>query len=583
MPPTPAAGASRYKWVALSNTTMGTFMAGADMSIVLISMPAIFRGINLDPLAPGNVANLLWLMMGYTLVTAICVVSIGRFGDMVGRVRVYNLGFVVFTLASLALSVDPFSGGQGALWLIVFRLIQAVGGSMLMANSAAILTDAFPATQRGMALGVNQIAVLGGQFTGLVLGGLLAAINWHAVFWINVPVGVVGTLWAYRSLRETSARTRGRIDWLGNLTFGVGCAALLVAITYGIQPYQRSAMGWGNPMVIGGLVAGVVLLALFCVVETRVQDPMFRLALFKIRAFACGNAASLLSAVARGGLQFMLIVWLQGVWLPLHGVRYADTPLLAGISLLPMTAGFLVAGPISGILSDRFGARVFATCGQGIFMVSFLGMLALPVDFTYWTFALLIFLSGIGSGMFSAPNTAAIMSSVPARHRGAASGMRATFQNSGTSLSMGIFFSLLIAGLSSALPGTLRSGLMQQGVPRAVADHISSLPPSSTIFSAFLGANPLEKLLEPTGVLQQLPPSKVRILTGTHFFPQLIAPAVHQGLGVVFIAAAILTAAAGVASALRGKRFLYQEQTSPVATPAPAPDNSAARQERQAG
>ncbi len=581
MPPTPAAGAGRYKWVALSNTTMGTFMAGADMSIVLIAMPAIFRGIHLDPLAPGNVADLLWLMMGYTLVTAVCVVSIGRFGDMVGRVRVYNLGFVVFTLASLALSVDPFVGSQGALWLIVFRLVQAVGGSMLMANSAAILTDAFPATQRGMALGINQIAVLGGQFTGLVLGGLLAAINWHAVFWINVPVGVVGTIWAFRSLRETSVRTRGRIDWLGNLTFGVGCAALLVAITYGIQPYQGSPMGWGNPMVIGGLAAGVGLLALFCFVETRVPDPMFRLALFKIRAFAFGNAASLLSAVARGGLQFMLIVWLQGVWLPLHGVHYADTPLLAGIALLPMTAGFLVAGPISGILSDRFGARVFATCGQGIFMISFLGMLALPVDFTYWMFALLIFLSGVGSGMFTSPNTAAIMSSVPARHRGAASGMRATFQNSGTSLSMGIFFSLLIAGLSSALPGTLRSGLAKQGVPPGVADHIASLPPSSTIFSAFLGANPLEKLLGPSGVLQQLTPEQARVLTGTHFFPQLIAPAVHHGLGVVFIAAAILTASAGMASALRGKRFLYQEQAASTATStAPQPRPAGRQKER---
>jgi MFS family permease len=576
----PAAPGSRYKWVALSNTTMGTFMAGADMSIVLISMPAIFRGIGLDPLAPGNVAYLLWLMMGYTLVTAVCVVSIGRFGDMVGRVRVYNLGFVVFTLASLALSVDPFLGSQGALWLIVFRLVQAVGGSMLMANSAAILTDAFPVTQRGMALGINQIAVLAGQFTGLVLGGLLAAIDWHAVFWINVPVGVVGTIWAYRSLRETSARTRGRIDWLGNLTFGIGCAALLIAITYGIQPYQGNAMGWGNPKVIAGLVGGVVLLGLFCVVEMKVADPMFRLALFKIRAFTFGSAASLLSAVARGGMQFMLIVWLQGVWLPLHGVPYSETPLLAGIALLPLTAGFLAAGPISGILSDRFGARVFATAGQGVFMFTFIGLLLLPIDFSYWMFALLIFLSGVGSGMFTAPNTAAIMSSVPARDRGAASGMRATFQNSGTSLSMGIFFSLLIAGLSTALPGALRSGLIKHGVPASVAGHVASLPPSATIFSAFLGANPLKKLLEPTGVLQQLPPSQVQVLTGTHFFPELIAPAVNHGLGVVFIAAAILTGAAGIASAFRGKRFLYQEQ--PVPTVAPAPPQPAAREAKRA-
>jgi MFS family permease len=332
----------RYRWVALSNTTLGVLMATLDASIVIISMPAIFRGIHLNPLAPGNISYLLWMIMGYLLVTAVLVVTLGRLGDMFGRVRIYNMGFAIFTIASIALSLDPFRGVPGALWLIVWRIVQAVGGSMLMANSAAILTDAFPASHRGMALGINQIAGIAGMFVGLLAGGLLAAWDWRAVFWVNVPIGVFGTVWAYRSLRETSSRQYGRIDWPGNITFAAGAGLLLIAITYGIQPYGGRSMGWLNPWVLGGLVAGVALLAAFCVIETKVAEPMFRMGLFKIRAFAAGNAAALLAAIARGGMQFMLIIWLQGIWLPLHGYDYERTPLWAGIYLLPLTTGFLI-------------------------------------------------------------------------------------------------------------------------------------------------------------------------------------------------------------------------------------------------
>ncbi|MCW2890771.1 MAG: transporter, partial [Actinomycetia bacterium] len=424
--PGAAGKADAYKWVALSNTTLAMVMATIDGSIVIVALPAIFRGINLNPLTPGNVTYLLWMIMGYLLVQSILVVTLGRLGDIFGRVKIYNLGFVVFTLASIGLSFDPFQGTHGALWLIGWRFVQAFGGSMLMANSAAILTDAFPEGKRGTALGINQVAGISGQFVGLLLGGLLSAWDWRAVFWINLPFGLFGTIWAYKSLKEIASTRKARIDWLGNFTFALGAGVLLVAITFGIRPYHNEATSWGDPMVLGGLIFGVALLALFCFIETRVKDPMFNLGLFRIREFAAGNIASLLGAISRGGLQFMLVIWLAGIWLPLHGYDFTVTPLWAGIYMLPLTAGFLISGPISGRLSDRFGARPFATGGLLVAACCFVGLMMLPIDFPYPVFALLIFGNGIGSGLFAAPNTAAIMSSVPAYNRGAASGMRST-------------------------------------------------------------------------------------------------------------------------------------------------------------
>jgi MFS family permease len=542
-----------YKWVALSNTTLAMTMATIDASIVIVAMPAIFRGINLDPLTAGNVSYLLWMIIGYLLVQSVLVVTLGRLGDMFGRVKIYNLGFVVFTLASVALSLDPLQGPDGALWLILGRVVQAFGGAMLMANSAAILTDAFPVGQRGMALGINQIAGISGQFVGLLLGGLLAAWDWRAIFWINVPFGVFGTIWAYKSLREIATTRKARIDWLGNITFAAGAGLLLTAITYGIRPYGTSATGWGNPMVFGGLLLGAALLVVFCVIESKVADPMFRLSLFRIRAFAAGNIASLLGAIARGGLQFMLVIWLAGIWLPLHGYDFTVTPLWAGIYMLPLTGGFLLAGPISGTLSDRYGSRPFATAGLLVAAACFTGLLLLPIDFPFWAFALLIFGNGVGSGLFASPNTSAIMSSVPAHFRGAASGMRSTFQNSGMSLSIGIFFSLLIAGLADTLPRTLTSGLTARGVPLATATQIAHLPPVSTVFAAMLGYNPVQNLLGPTGLLRTLPSRDVAVLTGKQFFPNLISGPFHHGLMIVFTAAAVMSVAGAAVSWLRGK------------------------------
>jgi len=534
-------------------------MATINSSIVLISLPAIFTGIKLDPLEPSNVGFLLWTLMGYMLVTAVLVAGFGRLGDMFGRVRIYNLGFVVFTIGSIALCFDPFAGAAGGTWLVAWRLVQGVGGAMLFANSTAILTDAFPSHRRGMALGINQVAAIAGSFLGLIIGGLLSTLDWRAVFIVSVPFGILGTIWSYASLRELGQRNPGRMDWPGNLTFAAGLTVLLTAITYGIQPYGDSPTGWGSPWVIGGIAGGIALLVLFVVIEARTAEPMFAVRLFRIRAFASGNIAGLLASIGRGGLQFMLIIWLQGIWLPLHGYSYESTPFWAGIYLLPLTVGFLVAGPLSGVLSDRFGARAFATAGLLLTAATFVALLVIPVDFPYWAFAIITALNGIGSGMLGAPNRTAIMNSVPARHRGAASGMTGTVMNAGTSLSIGVFFSLMIAGLASGLPAALRDGLTAHGVPGAVAGQLASTPPVGSLFAAFLGYNPIQELLAPSGVLPTLSAADRQALTGTEFFPQLISGPFHEGLVIVFLAAAAMSVVAALASLTRGARYVHDD------------------------
>jgi MFS family permease len=563
--PVSRAGSDHYKWIALSNTTLGMLAATVNASIVIISLPAIFRGIQLNPLTPGNVSYLLWMLMGYLVVSAVLVVTLGRLGDIYGRVRMYNVGFAVFALGALALPFDPLTGPAGALWLIGFRVIQATGGAMLMANSPAILTDAFPSDQRGMAMGINQVAGISGQFIGLILGGILAAVDWRLVFLVSVPIGIGGTIWSYLSLREVGARTPARIDYLGNVLFGFGLIGILVGITYGLIPYGGHSMGWTNPLVLTGVIGGVILLVVFCLVELHLEAPMFDLRLLRIRAFAAGNTATLLGAIARGGLQFMLILWLQGIWLVLHGYDFKDTPLWSGIYLLPLTCGFVVSGPLSGKLSDKHGARWFASGGLLLSAAAFAGLLFLPTDFRYAAFAALIFLAGAGMGLFSAPNAAAIMNSVPARQRGAASGMLATFQNSGFVLSIGIFFSLMIAGLASTLPTTLTNGLTAHGVPHAIAHEIGQAPPVASLFAAFLGYNPVHQLLSPTGVLAHLPADQVSVLTGKQFFPELISGPFHHGLVIVFSTAIVLLVIAAGVSLLRGGRYVYEEHAAAAA------------------
>lgn len=543
----------RYKWVALSNTTLGMTMATINASIVLISLPAIFRGIDLNPLDAANVSYLLWMLLGFLLVTAALVVTFGRLGDMYGRVRIYNLGFLVFALSSIALSLVPWVGEAGALWLIGWRAVQAVGAAMVMANATAILTDAFPLHQRGTALGINQVAAIAGSFLGLVLGGLLSEWHWRAVFWVSVPFGVAGAIWSYLSLHEVGQKHKGRLDVPGNVTFALGLGLLIAGVTYGLQPYGGATMGWTNPWVLASLLGGIALLGVFVLVESRAEDPMFRLSLFGIRAFSLGNLAGLLASISRGGLQFILIIWLQGIWLPRRGYSYESTPLWASIFLLPLTIGFLAAGPLSGYLSDRYGARRFAVGGALLSAASFVGLMVLPVDFAYGAFAFLIFLQGVGSGMFSSPNASVVMNSVPAAQRGVASGMRMTFFNSGSALSIGVFFSLMVVGLAARLPETLSNGLTAQGVPSDVAGSLASLPPVGILFAAFLGINPIASLLAPTGLLDSLPAGNVATLTGNDFFPGLISDPFRAGLVLVFAIAGLMMVVAAIASWYAGK------------------------------
>ena len=546
----PSSPGDSYKWVALSNTTLGMLMATIDASIVLISLPAIFRGIHLNPLTPGNSGYLLWLLMGYMVVSAVLVVTFGRIGDMWGRVRMYNLGFLIFTVGSLGASLVYFRGTAAADTLIVMRLVQGVGGAMLMANSAAILTDAFPPHERGMALGINSVAAIAGSFIGLVAGGLLAAVDWHLIFDVTVPIGLFGTVWAYRKLRETGTVEGARIDWVGNLLFAIGLVALLLGMTYALQPYGTSPMGWENPAVLAALAGGLILLGIFVLYELSADQPMLDVRLFRNRAFAAGNIAGLLASIGRGGLMFMLVIWLQAIWLPLHGYRFSETPLWAGIYMLPLTLGFLVAGPVSGHLSDRFGARPFATGGMIAASITFLLFTLLPADFNYLGFALLLLANGLAMGLFASPNAAGIMNAVAANRRGQASGVRATFQNSGMTLSIGLFFSIMVAGMVQSLPRSLLKGLVVEGVPLGQAHAVAHLPPVSVLFAAFLGYNPMKTLLGPT--LRTLPVRAAQTLVSQGFFSRMLAKPFLGGLEIIFDFAAVMCLIAAGASWMRG-------------------------------
>jgi MFS family permease len=562
-----------YKWIALSNTTLGVFMAFLDGSIVLIALPAIFNGIKVNPLAPGETNYLLWTLMGYMVVTSTLLVTFGRISDMFGRVRLYNLGFAIFALGSILLYLVPGTGNSAALLIIIYRLIQAVGGAFLMSNSAAILTDAFPPNQRGMALGVNMIAGTLGAFIGVLVGGVLATINWRYVFLVSVPFSVGGTIWAYLALHELATiRKHQQLDVPGNILFALGLTALLVGATYGIQPYGSSTMGWGNPLVLACLAGGLLALIAFVFVEQRVPDPMFRLSLFKLRAFSMGNIAGFLASLARGGLNLILIIWLQGIWLPLHGVPYAQTPLWAGIYMLPTTFGFMIMAPISGTLSDRWGARALSGAGMLLTALGFVGLLLMPVNFTVWAFSLAIFVIGCGMGMFVAPNLAAIMNSVPPQHRGVSSGMRSTFSNTANTVSLTWIFAIVTIGLAAHLPSALYQGLTQAGVPSSAAQQAANIPPTGALFAAFLGYDPMHAIL-PSSVIQQLSASTQAQLFSSSFFPNLIAAPFDDGLRIAFMISIGLSLAASLASLLMGKRYIYEQEPQPQLSLDLAPDD----------
>jgi MFS family permease len=540
-----------YKWVALSNTTLGVLLIMINSSILLIALPDIFRGIKLNPLASSNTSYFLWMLTGFLLVTSVLVVSLGRIGDMYGRVRMFNLGFAIFTAFSILLAVTWMTGTHGALWIVIMRLGQGVGGACLMANSSAILTDAFPEDERGKALGINGVAAIGGTFLGLILGGVLAPVEWRLVFILSVPLGLFGTAWSYLKLRDNGVRTKAKIDWTGNVLFAVGLVGVLTGIVYGLQPYGGHTMGWTKPFVLICMFGGLAVLALFVAVERRVTDPMFRLHLFSNRAFTMGNLTGLCASLSRGGLQFMLIIWLQGIWLPEHGYSFERTPLWAGIYMVPLTVGFLISGPLSGRLADRYGARSFATVGVGLGGVVYLLFNLLPMNFNYMVFAILLLLVGIALGLFFAPNTAAVMNSLPSDQRGAGAGMLNTFQNSAQVLSIGLFFTVITLGLAARLPATLYSGLVAQGVPASQAHQIANLPPIGSLFAAFLGYNPIKQLL-PSASAAHVSQAHYNYLTGRGFFPHLISGPFGHGLHLAFFMAAGVCFLGATFSALRG-------------------------------
>ncbi len=562
-----------YKWVALFNVTLASLMGSVDYSIVMISLPAIFKGIEINPMAPDVFQYLLWILMGYGLITATLLLSFGRLADMYGRVKLFRLGFLIFTIGSILLYLTPDKGNLGALELIIFRLIQAVGSALTVSNGAAIITDAFPASERGKALGINMVAFMSGQFIGLLLGGILATYHWRYVFLISVPFAILGTVWSYWKMKEISFRaSKTSIDILGNLAFVGGLTSLLVGVTYGLMPYKHDgitdAMGWKNPWVIASIVIGILLLIAFPFIESRVKNPMFRLEFFKTRAFTFANLANFSAAVSRGGVMFMLIMLLQGIWLPLHGYRFEDTPFWAGIYMLPMTLGFVIMGPISGILSDKYGPRWIATIGMTIVCLVFLGLSMLPSNFDYWELGILIFLMGSGNGMFSSPNSSSIMNSVPPQDRGVASGMMFTLSNSATTLSMAVFFTIVIVGIQGALPGAIHESFASLGSSQItpaiqhLEDYLISMPPTNALFSAFLGYNPMGSILSAMdpSIASAIPKQIVTTLTSSFWFPQTLQLAFMPALRITFRIGALLTGIAAVLSAMRGQRYVYETE-----------------------
>ncbi len=551
-----------YKWIALSNVLIASLMGMINMSIVLISLPAIFNGIQIDPL--NSFQYLLWILMGYGLVTATLLLSFGRLSDIYGRVKLFKLGFLIFTIGSVLLYLTPSTGDAGAIEIIAFRIIQAIGSALFMANSSAILTDAFPANERGKALGINMVALMSGQFIGLILGGILAIFDWRFVFLMSVPFGVIGTVWSTLKLKETSIKApKTGLDIWGNVTFVAGITLLLIGVTYGLMPYGNNPMGWSNPWVIVSMLIGLVLLIIFPVIESRVKTPMFRLDLFRIKMFSYANAAALLNALGRGGMMFMLILLLQGIWLPLNGYSYESTPFWAGIYMLPLTAGVIIMGPISGWLSDKYGPRWIATIGMVITTLAFLVLASLPYNFQYFYFGLALFLMGVGNGMFGSPNSASIMNSVPAQDRGVASGMMTTVMNTAFTASMAMFFTIVIVGITQRFPAEMTSSLLAIGAVK-LAPIMSNIPPTGALFSAFLGYNPVESILSniPAGVVATIPAATKTTITGTTWFPSAFATAFMPSLKISFYIGAVLCALAAILSALRGETYIHGDGNS---------------------
>jgi len=548
-----------YKWTAMTTVFIATLIGSINMMIILIAIPAIFNGININPL--NSFPYLLWILMGYMLVVAILLLSFGRLSDMYGRVKMFQYGFLIFTVGSVLLYLTPSTGDAGALEIIIFRMIQAVGGALFMANSGAILADAFSSDERGKALGINTVAGMSGNILGLILGGTLAVFNWRYIFLVSVPFGLIGTILSFYKLKELSIKAiKTKLDVWGNLTFVLGITLMLIGVTYGLIPYGNNPMGWNNPWVIASLSIGLISLILFPIIETRVESPMFDLNLFKIKSFTFGVLATLLSGLARGGAMILIIILLQGIWLPLHGYSYASTPFWAGVYLIPLIMGMIVMAPISGILSDKYGPRWIATSGMALVTLSFLLLIVIPTNFSYIELGLILLLMGIGNGMFGSPNNASIMNSVKAEDRGIASGMMFTMFNTATPISIAIFFTIIVIGLTQRFPEAMTSSLTSIGAVQ-LAPLLSNIPPTAALFSALLGYNPVAGILPtlPPSLVALIPHSTINTITSTTWFPSTLEIAFIPSLKISFYIAAIIAAIAAILSALRGEKYIHKE------------------------
>ena len=441
-----------YKYVVLTNTTIGVFMAVLDSNIVLISLPTIIRDLPDTTTFDG-----LWVIMGYTLITATLLLTFGRLSDLFGRVRLYNIGFAIFTLGSGLCSIAP-----NGISLVLFRLAQGTGGALIFANNAAILTDAFPVTERGRAIGINQIAGTAGSVLGLVAGGVLTAfLGWRSIFWINLPVGVFGTAWAYTRLKEIGVRTKGeKLDPVGNGLFAIGLSLFLLGLTLG------ALTGW-SVTYEGVMAAGLLSLLLFVHVERRVKYPMMDLSLFKIRDFSSGIFSNLLASVSRGAVSLVLVFYFQGA--------LGLDALTAGLFLIPFSIAFVMFGPLSGFLSDKYGARNFSTAGLLISSLAFFWFSIFPFGASYSLLVLPMILAGAGAGIFVAPNAASIMNAAPVTRRGIASGMSSTLVNTGFLLSLGMAFAIMAASVPISTLQAIFAGMQVQLDPRKLDLFIGSM------------------------------------------------------------------------------------------------------------
>jgi MFS family permease len=542
----------------LVNSFLGSLMASMTMSAIIIALPDILRGIGVNPMSPLGFASMMWLMFSYPLMVAVAVPIVGRLSDMYGRGKMFTIGDAIFTVMSTLLGIVPGYGSVAVAQMIAYRFVQGLGGSMMFTNSAAIITDVYPPHRRGVAMGIVSIAFSAGSIIGLVVGGVLAVVNWRLVFLVNTPIGIASTAWAYVTVyRLPLGLRRVRVDYLGASMLAASLVLLLLGITFGMLPSGNSMMSWGSPMVLGLIGGGLLLMALLIPVEMRTGEPILKINLFRIRPFTFGVLSALFLFLAQGANIFVLSLLLQAIYLPMHGVPYSETPLLAGIYLIPSSIANAVFAPVGGRLINRFGARVVSTIGAVLLGVSFELLTLLSLNFNYTLFAADLFLMGTGSGLFQSPNLVSIMSSVPQEDRSAASGLRASMQNIGLLMSFAVFLTLILVGSATALSTSISSALIKVGVPSDVVSELTRIPPAYALFAAFMGYDPMKFLMSQAGV--DLPGSVYAAVTKPTFFPSAIAPAMATGFIYAYHIAAIMAFTAAVFSYLRGREHIVHQ------------------------